>query len=262
MGKSIAIVSGKGGVGKTTLTGNLGVALSELGYSVLLIDADIAMSNLSLLMGVDNPPITLHDVLLGSSSALDATYDGPSGVKIIPSGLSISNYQRVDSQRLVSIVSNLNKSFDYILLDAPAGIDKNVVAAMSAVDQILLITEPTAPSVADVFKAKVVAERLNQRVLGVIVNKHSGEKKEISEKEVMKMLELPSYGSIPYAQDIRESFLLKKIKPVLLHSPKSDSSESFRYTARKLSGKEKETKIKKKKGGIFSFFKRLFKSKK
>jgi septum site-determining protein MinD len=254
MGEIIAIVSGKGGVGKTTLTGNLGVALAELGFSVLMIDADLAMANLSLLMGLKTPPITIHDVLLGSAPAKDAIYDGPSGVKIIPAGLSISFYTRVDIERLVAITKDLQKSFDYILIDSPAGIEKNVIAAMSASTQILLITEPTAPSVADAFKAKIVAQRLNQRVLGVIVNKHSNTKGEISENEIMRMLELPSYGKIPYSDEIRESFLLKKIKPVLVHNPSCVSANSFRAVARRLSGKEVDTDIKPEKKKLFSGF--------
>lgn len=261
MGEIITIVSGKGGVGKTTLTANLGLALTEQGYSVLLIDADIAMSNLSLLIGVDNPPITLHDILLGSSSVGDATYDGPGKLKIIPSGLSISTYQRVDVERLVSIVKSLYNQYDYILIDAPAGIDKNVIAAMSSSTQILLITEPTSPSVADVFKVKIVAERLNLKVLGVIINKVSNISGEISEKEIMKMLELPCYGKIPYAEDIRESFLLKKIKPLLIHAPNGSSANSFRAIARKITGKEGEIS-KKRTGGLFGFLKRLFSRKK
>jgi septum site-determining protein MinD len=262
MGEVIAIVSGKGGVGKTTLTGNLSIALAELNYSVLVIDADIAMSNLSLLLGLDNPPITLHDVLLGSSSAVDAIYDGPKGIKIIPSGLSISTYQRVDSERLVSVVNDLKNKFDYILMDAPAGIGRNVLSAMSASTQILLITEPTAPSVADVFKVKIVAERLNQRVLGVVLNKVSNVKGEISDKEIMKMLELPCYGNIPYAEDIRQSFLLKKIKPVIIYSSNSTSADAFRAIARKVSGKEVDVNQAQKKKGFLAFLISLFSSKK
>ena len=265
MSEIIAIVSGKGGVGKTTLTGNLGIALAELGYSVLMIDADLAMANLSLLMGLKTPPITIHDVLLGSAPAQDAIYDGPSGVKIIPAGLSISFYTRVDVERLVAITRDLQKKFDYILIDSPAGIEKNVIAAMSASTQILLITEPTAPSVADAFKAKIVAQRLNQRVLGVIVNKYSNTKGEISENEIIKMLELPSYGKIPYSEDIRESFLLKKIKPVLVHNPSCSSANSFRAVARRISGKEVDTDIKPEKKKLFSGFftalKNIFKKK-
>jgi len=254
MGEVFAIVSGKGGVGKTTLTGNLGIALSELGYSVLLIDADLAMANLSLLMGLKTPPITIHDVLLGSAPATDAIYDGPKGIKIMPAGLSLSFYTRVDIERLVAVTKELQKKFDFILIDSPAGIEKNVIAAMSASSQILLITEPTAPSVADAFKAKIVAQRLNQRVFGVIINKHSNIKGEISENEIIKMLELPSYGRIPYSEDIRESFLLKKIKPLLIHNPNCAAANSFRAVARRITGKELDTSKKEKKKGIFSGF--------
>ncbi len=261
MGKIITIASGKGGVGKTTLTANLGVALSELGFKVLLIDADIAMSNLSLLIGLENPPITLHDILLGSSSAQDAIYDVPTNMKVIPSGLSISNYQRVDVERLVSVVKSLANDFDYILIDAPAGIDKNVISAISASTQVLLITEPTSPSVADVFKVKIVCERLNQKVMGIVVNKVSDTKGEISENEIMKMLELPSYGKIPYSNEVRESFLLKKIKPLLIHNPNCISANSFRAIAKKISGKENQ-KVEKSKGGFFAFLRKLFSKKK
>ncbi|MFH0905984.1 MAG: cell division ATPase MinD [archaeon] len=268
MGEIITIVSGKGGVGKTTLTGNLGIALSELGLKVLLIDADIAMSNLSLLMGLQTPPITLHDLLLGSSSVEDAIYDGPKGVKIIPSGLSISTYQRVDSEKLIAIVKALQNSYDYILIDAPAGIEKNVLSAMSASTQVLLITEPTAPSVADVFKTKVVAERLNLKVLGIIINKVSSVKGEILEKDIIKMLELPCYGTIPYSEDIRESFLLKTIRPILIHNPSSIAAEAFRHIGRKISGREVDVSADfttKKKGFLSGFFeglKNLFSKKK
>jgi septum site-determining protein MinD len=254
MGEVFAIVSGKGGVGKTTLTGNLGIALSELGYSVLLIDADLAMANLSLLMGLKTPPITIHDVLLGSAPATDAIYDGPKGIKIMPAGLSLSFYTRVDIERLVAVTKELQKKFDFILIDSPAGIEKNVIAAMSASSQILLVTEPTAPSVADAFKAKIVAQRLNQRVFGVIINKHSNIKGEISETEIMKMLELPSYGRIPYSEDIRASFLLKKIKPLLIHNPNCAAANSFRAVARRLTGKELDISKKDKKKGLFSGF--------
>ncbi len=259
MGEIFAIVSGKGGVGKTTFTGNLGIAFSEMGYSVLLIDADLAMANLSLLMGLKTPPITIHDVLLGSVPATDAIYDCAKGVKIIPAGLSISFYTRADVERLVAITKDLQKKFDFILIDSPAGIEKNVIAAMSASSQILLITEPTVPSVADAFKAKIVAQRLNQRVLGVIINKHSGIKGEISEQEIMKMLELPCYGKIPYSDDIRESFLLKKIKPLLAHNPSSPAANSFRSIARKLSGKEVDV-LKTEKKGLFAGFFQVLRS--
>lgn len=84
MVRTITIVSGKGGVGKTSLTANIGVALAQMGLKVLLIDADVAMANLSLILGMQSSPITLHDVLLGESNIQDAIYDGPAGVFLVP----------------------------------------------------------------------------------------------------------------------------------------------------------------------------------
>jgi len=258
MGEVISVVSGKGGVGKTTLVANVSIALSELGFSVLMIDADITMSNLSLLIGINNPPITLTDVLLGSASVKDATYDGPKKTKIIPSSLSLSSFQKIDSDKLVSIVKDIKDQYDYVLIDSPAGIEKNVISSMVAATQILLITEPTSPSVADVFKIKIIAERLNLRMLGVIINKVSNIKGEIQEKDIVRMLELPCYGKIPYTEDIRESFLLQKIEPVIIHKPTSVSAEAFRAIARRISGKEVQVVQSKERKGIFSLFLKLF----
>ena len=105
MTRVITIASGKGGTGKTTLTANLGIALAKAGKKVLLVDADVAMANLSLILGMQSSPITLHDVLLGESQVHDSIYDGPSGLHFIPSGLSLDNYKRVDSERLAGIIA-------------------------------------------------------------------------------------------------------------------------------------------------------------
>ena len=117
MARVITIASGKGGTGKTTVTANLGICLSKLGKKVLLIDADVAMANLSLILGMQSSPITLHDVLLGEAQVHDAIYDGPEKLHFIPSGLSLDNYKRVDSERLSSLVSELTENYDFILLD-------------------------------------------------------------------------------------------------------------------------------------------------
>jgi septum site-determining protein MinD len=179
-------------VGKTTLTANIGISLAQAGYSVCLIDADIAMANLSLLLGMQSSPITLQDVLLGEASIEDALYDGPAGVKFVPSGLSLESYRRVDSERLESVVKSIKSRFDFVLLDAPAGIEKNVLAAMASSEELLLVTMPESPSIADALKTKTMAERLGVKPLGVVVNFVYGQKGEISVSDIQKVLELPA----------------------------------------------------------------------
>ena len=261
MSRIITIASGKGGVGKTTITANLGIALTEANQRVLLVDADVAMANLSLLLGMQSSPITLHDVLLGESSVHDAIYEGPKGINFIPSGLSIESYRRVDAERLESVIRQVADNYDFVLLDAPAGIEKNVMAALSASDEVLLVTMPNIPSVADVLKTKIVAQRIGSKPIGIILNFLRGEKGEISDEDIMKMLELPIYGMIPYDPAVRKSFMQENVSPVIIRKPNSPASLAIKKAAAKLSGiKIDLTLSKKKKAGllqrIFSIFRR------
>lgn len=238
MGRIITIASGKGGVGKTTVTANVGIALAQQGKSVLLIDADIAMANLSLLLGMQSSPITLHDVLLGESSINDSVYDGPEGVDLIPAGLSLERYRKIDSERLKGVVSSLAEKYDFVLLDAPAGIDRGVLSSLSAAQQILLVTEPSPPSIADALKTKAAAQKLRSNPIGVIVNKVHNEKGEVSRGNVTEMLELPCYGTVPYDEEVRKSFYEKKGQPIILRKPSSPASKAMVRIAEKLAGKE------------------------
>ncbi len=254
MARIIAIASGKGGTGKTTLTANLGICLAKLGKKVLLIDADVAMANLSLILGMQSSPITLHDVLLGESQVHDAIYDGPEGLHFIPSGLSLDNYKRVDSERLGGIVSSLNDDYDFILLDAAAGIEKNVLSALSASQETLLVTMPTSPAIADALKTKLVAQRLGSKVIGVVVNFVMGEKGEISKQEASSILELPVYGLVPNDSEVRKSFMQQKVSPVSVRNPSSEAAKEFQKIASRLTGLKVEEKKENKKG----FFSKLF----
>jgi len=236
MGRVIAVVSGKGGVGKTTITANLGIALAKRGLNVCIIDADIAMANLSLLLNMQNSPITLHDVLLGEADIQDALYDAPSGMKFVPSGLSLENYKRVDSERLQSVIDSIKNQFDFIFLDGAAGIEKNVLAAISASDEVLLVTAPTSPSIADVLKAKITAQRLGSKPIGVILNFVRNEKGEIKKEDVMKLLELPVLVSVPFDDEIRKSFMQETVMPVMVRNPGTPAAVAIQKAAAKLAG--------------------------
>src|SRR3989344_1908666 len=264
MGRVIVILSGKGGVGKTTITANLGIALAKRGMNVCLIDADIAMANLSLLLNMQNSPITLHDVLLGEANIQDAIYDGPAGVKFIPSGLSLENYRRVDSERLQSVIDSIRNQFDFILLDCAAGIEKNVLAAIAASDEVILVTMPTSPSIADVLKAKITAQRLGSKTIGVIMNFVRKENGEIKKDDVMKMLELPVFATVPFDDEIRKSFMQEKVMPVMIRKPGTPAAIEIQRAAAKLAGLSIQIDEGEKKGffaKLFSPFTNLFKKK-
>ena len=257
MGRSITIASGKGGVGKTTLTANIGLALAMSGQKVLLVDADIAMANLSLLLKMQNSPITLHEVLMGEAGIEDAIYQGPKGVDLVPSGLSLESYRKVDSERLKSVIQSLEDHYDFILLDAPAGIERNVLASLSAVKQVLIVTTPNSPSIADALKTKIVAQRLNAKPFGFILNMVREEKGELKREEVSKILELPCYGIVPWDNEVRKTFVQKDSKPVILRKPDSPAAKAIKKTALKLGGAKVE--IKGEKGGREFFLTRILK---
>ena len=231
MTRVITIASGKGGTGKTTLTANLGIALAKAGKKVLLVDADVAMANLSLILGMQSSPITLHDVLLGESQVHDSIYDGPSGLHFIPSGLSLDNYKRVDSERLAGIIASVAEQYDFVLMDAAAGIEKNVLSALSAAQETLLVTMPTSPAIADALKTKIVAQRLGSKVIGVVINFVMDEKGEISKSECSSILELPVYGAVPYDPEVRKSFMQQKVLPVIARKPDSIAAKELQKVA-------------------------------
>ncbi|MBI4044091.1 MAG: P-loop NTPase [Candidatus Diapherotrites archaeon] len=261
MGKIIAILSGKGGVGKTTITAELGIALAKRNLKVCVVDADVAMANLSLLLSMQGAPITLHDVLLGESVIHDAIYDGPMGLKLVPSGLSLDSYRRVDPERLSSVLEKIAPIFDFILLDCPAGIERSVIAAVSAANEVLLLTTPSSPSIADVLKAKIICNRLNVKVIGVIINFVRQEKGEIKKEDISKILELPIYGLVPFDDELRQSFIQEKPVPLMVRSPGSPAALAIQKTASKLAGLPVQFDLGARREGFLSRLLSIFKRK-
>ncbi|MDO8634150.1 MAG: cell division ATPase MinD [archaeon] len=261
MGKVIAILSGKGGVGKTTITAELGIALAKRNLKVCVVDADVAMANLSLLLSMQGAPITLHDVLLGESVIHDAIYDGPMGLKLIPSGLSLDSYRRVDPERLSSVLEKIAPIFDFILLDCPAGIERSVIAAVSAANEVLLLTTPSSPSIADVLKAKIICNRLNVKVIGVVINFVRQEKGEIKKEDISKILELPIYGLVPFDDELRQSFMQEKPVPLMVRNPGSPAALAIQKTASKLAGLPVQFDLGARREGFLSRLLSIFKRK-
>ncbi len=259
MGRIITFASGKGGVGKTTIVANLGIALSKLGQKVLLIDTDVAMANLSLILGMESSPITLNDVLKGESRIEDVIYNGPAGTHIIPSSLELQNFKHLDLTQIPIIAKKLAPKYDFVLLDCPAGVGEDAQITMSASTEVFFVINPFSLSIADALKAKITAQRINAKPVGLIVNMAGNYKGEIDEKDIVRMLELSSYGKIPFDEEVRKAFFYKKIEPVILKSPNCPASAAFNSIAGRLLGKEIETPIIKK--GFFDWLKNIFKKK-
>jgi septum site-determining protein MinD len=255
----IAFASGKGGVGKTTIVANLGLALARQGKKVLMVDTDLAMANLSLVLGMETSPITLNDVLKGDAGVWDIIYDGPEKINIMPASLGLQDTQRLDLGKLPNIIKQVAPKYDFVLLDCPAGIGEDTLASMASSTEVFLVVNPHSLSIADALKTKMAALRINAKPVGLIINMYAGLKGEIPEKDIISMLEIPLYGVVPYDEEVRKTFYYKKIQPVIMRNPNAEASKAIVGVAGKILGIE--ISMKRESKGFFAWIKSLFSKK-
>lgn len=234
--RTIAIASGKGGVGKTTVCANTAIAMAQLGKRITLIDADLAMANLGITLGMEDTPTTLHEVLSGDANIEDAIYEGPAGLKFIPSGLSLDTFLRIDVEKLKPVVAKLLENTDILLIDAPGGLGKNVLGAMISAAELLMVTMPDPSALADALKTKLVGNRLNMEIQGVVLNMVRDDKSEVTPEEVSVLLDAPILQTIPYDDNVKRGSV--EGKPVILRNPNSPAAKAFKRLAAMLIGEE------------------------
>lgn len=237
MTRIIAVVSGKGGVGKTTMVANLGTALAKLGKKVIILDANLTTPSLGMHLGVPLYPITLHDVLKGRANIKDAVYTHESGVRIVPAGLSLRDMRGVDSKELPNALLDLLGSAEIIILDAAAGLGRETLAAIEAADEMIVVTNPEISAVTDALKATKVAEQLGTRTAGIVLNRVSGKSHEMSRRDIMSMLDTVEFiGEVP--EDVAVQKAISVRVPVVNHNPSSAASNEMMRIAASIVGEE------------------------
>ncbi|WP_292394888.1 cell division ATPase MinD [Methanoculleus sp. UBA303] len=232
--RAYTIASGKGGTGKTTVTANLGTALAQYGRETCIIDTDMGMANLGLVLGLTETPVTLHEVLAGKAPIQDAMYEGPYGLKVVPSGLSLQGFQNADPERLKDVLCDLTDRCDFLLLDAPAGIGADAVIPLTVADEVLLVVNPEISSLVDALKIKILTEMIGGTVGGAILNRVTPESIDMSRREIEKALDVPIIDTIPEDADVRRAAAART--PVVVRSPGSESSKAFRRIAARIAG--------------------------
>jgi len=260
----IAVTSGKGGVGKTTMTANLGYALSSLGFKVALFDADIGLANLDVMLRV-NPKKNILNVLKNECSLKDIVVEVEKNLYLIPgeSGEEIINF--ADEMSLNNFLSQLDyfNDFDFFLIDTSAGIDKRVQTFLDAADDVLIITVPEPAAITDAYAmVKVISEKRD--IAYMILNEVH------SPKEANNIFnKITSVAKANLRNDFRLLMLgyVKNDKNIYLSStkrilfakeyPNSSSAEQIYSIARKLA-KIAERKVLEKERTLSSFFKRIF----
>ncbi|MFQ6063260.1 MAG: cell division ATPase MinD [Methanosarcinales archaeon] len=234
--KVYTIASGKGGTGKTTTTINIGTALAMLGKKTIILDADIGMANIGLLLGLEKSSITLHEVLAGKADIKKAIYNGPGGVKVVPSGISLQGFQNADPDKLQSVMIDLIEGIDFMIIDAPAGISKDGVIPLAIADSVILVVNPELSSMADALKTKVLTEMVGGQVEGVILNRGGVDETEINKHKVSEILGVKVLEVIPEDANIRRSAAFKT--PIVVRTPDSPAAIAYKRIAAKLAGEK------------------------
>jgi flagellar biosynthesis protein FlhG len=174
--RTLAVTSGKGGVGKTFLTANLAAALTRLGERVLVLDADLGLANLDVILNLA-PKLSLHDVFTGRVPLEDAILAAPGGFSVLPAGSGLVEYSRLTPQlkeQFVSAIDQLAPRFDRILLDTGAGISDVVLHSVSLADDVLVVSTPEPTAMTDAYATiKVLAGEQRRRLLRLVVNQTS-----------------------------------------------------------------------------------------
>lgn len=252
MEKVIVITSGKGGVGKTTSAINLGAAMNYLGKEVLIIDGNLTTPNIGIHLNSPEVPINLNHVLLKKAEPFEAVYEHESGLKIMPSSLSIKELKKIKPENLKDYKEEFKKICEYVIIDSSAGLGSEAISAINAADELIIVTNPEMPAVTDALKAIKLAEQLKKPVLGVIVTRVKKNKTELQPETVKDMLEIPILGMIPEDIFIQEAL---NLKDAVVHThPKSNAARAYKEIAARLLGVEYDSNKDKP-----SFWERIFK---
>jgi septum site-determining protein MinD len=233
MGKIIGIVSAKGGVGKTMITANLGVALaSEFNKNVLLIDGNMTGSNLGYHFGINYPSRTIADVINERDSVNRCIYFHPSGVKIIPGPVELDT--RIDPKQIEYVVSSLAKSYDYILIDSAPSLGQEALSAISASNEVLFVITPDIPCIMNTIKSIEISNRMGKKNSGIALNQRSKKMYDLTYEEIMSIVPTKITARIPYTEDIPKSIALQT--PIVLQKPNSLASIEFKRLAANIAG--------------------------
>ncbi len=260
----IAVTSGKGGVGKTTLTANLGYALHSLGFKVALFDADIGLANLDVILKI-NAKKNILDVLKNEASLKDIIVEIEKDFVLIPgeSGEEIINF--ADEMVLSNFLTQLDvfEDYDFFLIDTSAGIDKRVQLFLDAADDVIVVTVPEPAAITDAYAMiKVISEK--REIAYMILNEVNSEKE--ANNIFSKILKVAK-------QNLRDEFRLlmlghiKNDKAIFLASakrqlfvkehPNLQVSQQVISIAKKIA-RISERKVLEKDSGLTKFFKKIF----
>jgi len=237
----IVITSGKGGVGKTTTTANIGASLAEKGHKVLLIDTDIGLRNLDVVMGLENRIVyDLIDVIeerCRISQALIKDKRCPNLV-LLPAA-QIRDKNDVNADQMKELISSLKDSFDYILIDCPAGIEQGFKNAIAAANEAIVVTTPEVSATRDADRIIGLLEAAGIKNPRLVINRLRidmvKEKNMLSVEDILDILAVKLLGVVPDDENVVIS--TNKGEP-LVYKGDSLAAKAFKNIASRIEGVE------------------------
>ena len=240
----VSVTSGKGGVGKTSFTVNLSIALKELGYRVIILDGDLGLANVDIAFGI-TPRYTLEHLISGEKNLEEILVKGPKDIGIIPGGSGIQDLADLDRGKLETVIRDLGtleKITDFLIIDTGAGLGHTVTNFLKASDDIVVITTPEPTSITDAYGLlKAFSIDHGDFNVNVIINKVSSEADALAtferlENAVKKFLK----GSLNLLGWVYEDKAVGKAimqqSPMALSYPQSPAYKCIQWIAGKISG--------------------------
>jgi septum site-determining protein MinD len=242
MGRAIVITSGKGGVGKTTTTANLGAALAQLGHSVVLVDADIGLRNLDVVMGLENRIVYhLVDVVNNKCALAKALIKDRrmENLWLLPASQT-DDKDAVTPEDMKNIVFELKTTYDFVLIDCPAGIEQGFKNAIAGADEAIVVATPEVSSIRDADRVVglLAASDVSARLIVNRISQHLVKKGDmLSQADVIEILALEMLGAVPMDDHVIAT--TNKGVPAVLEG-KSIAARQYVSIAMKLAGHEVE----------------------
>jgi septum site-determining protein MinD len=259
--KVVTITSGKGGVGKTTTSANLGIALARMGKKVVMIDADIGLRNLDIVMGLENRIVyDLVDVIEGRCQLRQAMIKHKQFPELflIPAAQT-RDKTAVSPSDMVQITEKLKPEFDFVLIDSPAGIERGFRNAIAPADEVLIVTNPEVSAVRDADRIIGLLEANKKGPGRLILNRVKAEMikrgEMMSPEDVTDILGIKVIGIVPEDDGVVVSS--NSGNPITLNE-NSKAGQAFRNIARRLMGEDVPFMPLQESGGFMQRIARLF----
>ena len=233
----IGIFSAKGGVGKTTSTLLLGMALSKIGKDVLVVDGNISSPNIANWLGI-SPDKHFHGAVNNEYPILEAVFPHETGLLVIPGSSGINYLTTLDLFSIEPIIQRLKDYSEIILIDTPPGRGEEVAAIARGVDEAIIIVNPEEISIDNGLMIKELLKKLNRKILGVIVVENKKYPRKIDKKKIAEKIGERIIGYIPFNKDILKAAM--NTNPVMLSKPKKIWNAYLEVAARILGPTELE----------------------